>query len=110
MRSAREQPSEPTRRAIVLGPIQEPPAALGDLCVELARTQEQALALAAPRKEPLHFVRRLLVGLAIAERRRFELLIRVIAYDGLANRWFQPLTHLSKSSQNLLTREPYLGR
>ena len=30
-----------------------------------------------------------------AERTRFELVIRVITYDGLANRWFQPLTHLS---------------
>ena len=36
------------------------------------------------------------VGLPfVAERTRFELVIRVFAYDGLANRWFQPLTHLS---------------
>ena len=35
------------------------------------------------------------VGFLVAERTRFELVIRVFAYDGLANRWFQPLTHLS---------------
>ena len=39
------------------------------------------------------------VGLPfVAERTRFELVIRVFAYDGLANRWFQPLTHLSGTS------------
>ncbi len=31
-----------------------------------------------------------------AERTRFELVVRNDPYVGLANRWFQPLTHLSK--------------
>lgn len=31
----------------------------------------------------------------VAERTRFELVVRVTPYVGLANRWFQPLTHLS---------------
>ena len=31
----------------------------------------------------------------LAERERFELSVAVSHYDGLANRWFQPLTHLS---------------
>ena len=31
----------------------------------------------------------------LAERTRFELVVRVAPYVGLANRWFQPLTHLS---------------
>ena len=31
----------------------------------------------------------------LAERTRFELVVRVTPYVGLANRWFQPLTHLS---------------
>ena len=30
-----------------------------------------------------------------AERTRFELVVRNNPYVGLANRWFQPLTHLS---------------
>ena len=30
-----------------------------------------------------------------AERTRFELVVRITPYVGLANRWFQPLTHLS---------------
>ncbi len=33
----------------------------------------------------------------IAERTRFELVVRNDPYVGLANRWFQPLTHLSWS-------------
>ena len=33
-----------------------------------------------------------------AERTRFELVVRVTPYVGLANRWFQPLTHLSGSN------------
>jgi hypothetical protein len=32
-----------------------------------------------------------------AERARFELAVEFNPYDGLANRWFQPLTHLSKA-------------
>ena len=31
-----------------------------------------------------------------AERARFELAVEFNPYDGLANRWFQPLTHLSE--------------
>ena len=31
----------------------------------------------------------------VAERTRFELVVRNDPYVGLANRWFQPLTHLS---------------
>ena len=30
-----------------------------------------------------------------AERTRFELVVPVAQHVGLANRWFQPLTHLS---------------
>ena len=30
-----------------------------------------------------------------AERTRFELVVAIAHYVGLANRWFQPLTHLS---------------
>ena len=33
----------------------------------------------------------------VAERTRFELVVRNDPYVGLANRWFQPLTHLSGS-------------
>ena len=33
---------------------------------------------------------------AFAERARFELAVEFNPYGGLANRWFQPLTHLSK--------------
>ena len=35
----------------------------------------------------------------LAERERFELSIRFYPYGGLANRWFRPLTHLSKSKE-----------
>ena len=35
-----------------------------------------------------------------AERTRFELVVRNDPYVGLANRWFQPLTHLSKPERN----------
>lgn len=38
-----------------------------------------------------------------AERTRFELVVRVTPYVGLANRWFQPLTHLSGHAFRLLT-------
>ena len=31
----------------------------------------------------------------LAETERFELSVRHSSYDGLANRWFQPLTHIS---------------
>jgi len=34
-----------------------------------------------------------------AERERFELSVMLAQYDGLANRWFQPLTHLSGSAK-----------
>ena len=34
-------------------------------------------------------------ALYFAERTRFELVVRYNPYVGLANRWFQPLTHLS---------------
>jgi hypothetical protein len=34
--------------------------------------------------------------MVLAERERFELSVQVSPYDGLANRWFKPLTHLSK--------------
>ena len=39
----------------------------------------------------------------LAERTRFELVVRVAPYVGLANRWFQPLTHLSGHAFRLLT-------
>jgi hypothetical protein len=32
----------------------------------------------------------------LAEREGFEPSVQVSPYDGLANRWFKPLTHLSK--------------
>ena len=31
----------------------------------------------------------------LAETERFELSVQMYPYDGLANRWFQPLTHVS---------------
>ena len=31
----------------------------------------------------------------MAETERFELSVQMYPYDGLANRWFQPLTHVS---------------
>ena len=37
--------------------------------------------------------------LALAETERFELSVPNYQYDGLANRWFQPLTHVSGSQQ-----------
>lgn len=40
-----------------------------------------------------------------AERTRFELVVRYNPYAGLANRWFQPLTHLSRSSLLVSKRE-----
>jgi hypothetical protein len=33
----------------------------------------------------------------LAETERFELSVQMYPYDGLANRWFQPLTHVSGS-------------
>ena len=33
----------------------------------------------------------------VAETERFELSVPSYQYDGLANRWFQPLTHVSGS-------------
>ena len=42
-----------------------------------------------------------------AERTRFELVVRNDPYVGLANRWFQPLTHLSGSH---LAKLPPRGR
>ena len=35
----------------------------------------------------------------VAETERFELSVQMYPYDGLANRWFQPLTHVSGSQQ-----------
>ena|GEM_PF-3120415 len=34
----------------------------------------------------------------LAETARFELAVAVTRYDGLANRWFQPLTHVSSEA------------
>ena len=39
-----------------------------------------------------------------AERARFELAVEFNPYGGLANRWFQPLTHLSKA-ENLKAKD-----
>ena len=35
----------------------------------------------------------------LAETERFELSVPYSQHDGLANRWFQPLTHVSGSQQ-----------
>jgi hypothetical protein len=35
----------------------------------------------------------------LAETERFELSVQMYPYDGLANRWFQPLTHVSGSQR-----------
>ena len=40
-----------------------------------------------------------------AERTRFELVVRIAPYVGLANRWFQPLTHLSGHPRSAAARE-----
>ena len=46
--------------------------------------------------EPTKKAQRICAGLPlVAERTRFELVVRNDPYVGLANRWFQPLTHLS---------------
>ena len=42
----------------------------------------------------------------LAEREGFEPSIRCYSYDGLANRWFRPLTHLSIEGQTKV--ESYL--
>jgi hypothetical protein len=34
-------------------------------------------------------------GRKLAETARFELAVAITRHDGLANRWFQPLTHVS---------------
>ncbi len=36
----------------------------------------------------------------LAETEGFEPSVRSYPYDGLANRWFQPLTHVSKHGLN----------
>jgi hypothetical protein len=38
----------------------------------------------------------LVLWVKLAEREGFEPSVQVSPYDGLANRWFKPLTHLSK--------------
>jgi hypothetical protein len=35
----------------------------------------------------------------LAETARFELAVAITRHDGLANRWFQPLTHVSSAWQ-----------
>ena len=42
----------------------------------------------------------------LAETERFELSVQMYPYDGLANRWFQPLTHVSGSQR---CRRPISG-
>jgi hypothetical protein len=42
----------------------------------------------------------------LAETERFELSVQMYPYDGLANRWFQPLTHVSGSQRR---RGPIAG-
>ena len=41
----------------------------------------------------------------LAERTRFELVVRNDPYVGLANRWFQPLTHLSNQHHVSVKRD-----
>jgi hypothetical protein len=41
----------------------------------------------------------------LAETARFELAVAITRHDGLANRWFQPLTHVS----GLMARRGYSG-
>ena len=65
----------------------------------------------APRPPHTKTAQRFCAGLqhpkGIAERTRFELVVRNDPYVGLANRWFQPLTHLSGSH---LAKLPPRGR
>ena len=42
---------------------------------------------------------------SLAERTRFELVVRNNPYVGLANRWFQPLTHLSEAPGGAFSAE-----
>ena len=51
----------------------------------------------------LHIVQSFRLENRFAERTRFELVVQVAPYVGLANRWFQPLTHLSGHAFRLLT-------
>ena len=53
---------------------------------------ESKLSTGRIRKQPGACCARLR---ALAERTRFELVVQNYPYVGLANRWFQPLTHLS---------------
>ena len=45
----------------------------------------------------------------LAETARFELAVAVTRHDGLANRWFQPLTHVSGAWQRRGYSERQLG-
>ncbi len=59
------------------------------------------------RKDPDHDLIR--VFDEAAEREGFEPSIPVSQYDGLANRWFQPLTHLSGVAIWLISKLQYGG-
>ena len=39
------------------------------------------------------------ITIALAETEGFEPSVQMYPYDGLANRWFQPLTHVSRSQR-----------
>ena len=83
----------------IVGSPQKPPAFVWALCMP-------GLTEACFRRSGIHkaHLSDAHVGFLVAERTRFELVIRVFAYDGLANRWFQPLSHLSGT---LFRREMY---
>ena len=51
-----------------------------------------------------------LILFILAERTRFELVVAIAHYVGLANRWFQPLTHLSGLCSELCARRRFVIR
>jgi hypothetical protein len=65
------------------------------------------LFLHSPHKPPLQrtlesrivFSKAVIFQSVVAETEGFEPSVRMYPYDGLANRWFQPLTHVSGSQQ-----------
>jgi hypothetical protein len=45
------------------------------------------------------------INKVFAEKTRFELVVDFYIYDGLANRWFKPLTHFSNKKIPTYARE-----
>ncbi len=73
------------------------------ICRTSIRTNPmEALRIKKLRPKPKSFTGH---PIFFAERTRFELVVRITPYVGLANRWFQPLTHLSGHPRSAAARE-----